>query len=366
MVPPMNHRTGIAVTLFVALTLLAAPASAEQCPATKGTPTVYAIGSSTLGSVLGPMLQRILKDEGVEMHRWGRASSGLARPDFHDWVKLAPGLMRKHKPDIVVVSLGTNDFQPLFVRKGKWIHLESDKWESTYAKRVDKLLTQLAGKDKQRLVVWMGPHAFAGKRAEARGPIVNRIMRERVEAFAKGGGKAVFVDAFEATRDSRGRPLEEAKLPGSDKVERIRTPDNIHLTTDAVRWLMAEPVLEQIRPCLPTAEVVAKDDGDTEGDDEVAPSDDDEATPTGTGEVEAKADEGEATAEDDGDDEDEDDSAHAEDDGDDSRAEDGEAEPPTDGDDEASRTAPEQDDPSRAAPEQHDRALRPQVARVRR
>ncbi|TNF24306.1 MAG: DUF459 domain-containing protein, partial [Deltaproteobacteria bacterium] len=296
MVRPMN-RIGTIATLFAALTLLATPARAERCPVTKGNPTVYAIGSSTLGSVLGPMLQHILKEEGVEMHRWGRASSGLARPDFHDWVTLAPGLMQKHRPDIVVVSLGTNDFQPLY-NKGKWVGLESAKWEKIYAKRVDALLTRIAGKKKERLVIWMGPHAFIGERAQARGPIVNRIMRERVEAFAADGGNAVFVDAFAATLDKRGQPLAEAKLPGSKKVERIRTPDNIHLTTDAVRWLMAEPILAHVRPCLPSAEPVATKDDETEvAGDGGAPRDEAPAVEARDDTaVEAKADEDGATA----------------------------------------------------------------------
>ena len=291
MVPAMNYIGSIAA-LFAALMLTASPAAAQRCPATKGSPTVYAIGSSTLGSVLGPMLQRILKDDGVEMHRWGRASSGLARPDFHDWLALTPGLMSKHKPDIVVVSLGTNDFQPLY-NKGKWVLLESKKWEAIYAKRVDKLLTQTGGKNKQRLVIWMGPHAFAGERAEAQGPVVNRIMRERVEAYAAAGGNAVFVDAFGATRGRNGRPLVEARLPGSSKVERIRTHDDIHLTTDGVRWLMAEPVLTYIRPCIPGNEPVATNDAPSAAED--APSGDDPTTAVAAddgGEVAAEADAG--------------------------------------------------------------------------
>ncbi|PKN57991.1 MAG: hypothetical protein CVU56_07935 [Deltaproteobacteria bacterium HGW-Deltaproteobacteria-14] len=292
MVPAMKN-TGLIATLFAALMLTASPAAAQRCPATKGSPTVYAIGSSTLGSVLGPMLQRILKDDGIEMHRWGRASSGLARPDFHDWLALAPGLMAKHKPDIVVVSLGTNDFQPLY-NKGKWVGLDSEKWEAIYAKRVDKLLTLTGGKKKQRLVIWMGPHAFAGERAEAQGPVVNRIMRERVEAYAAAGGNAVFVDAFGATLGRNGRPLEEAKLPGSSKVERIRTGDNIHLTTDGVRWLMAEPVLTYIRPCIPGNDPVATNDAPSAA--EAAPSGDGAGTAEdGGGAVAAEGDAG-ATA----------------------------------------------------------------------
>ncbi len=237
-------------TLF-ALTL-SSPALAEssKCPVTDGDPVVYGIGGSTMGSVLGPMLDKVFGEHDVEFSRWGKASSGLARPDFHDWPKETPRLMEKHKPDIVIVSLGTNDYQPLW-DDGNWIKQEDEKWEKVYGERVDALLNAAAGKDKQRLVIWSGPYAFEGKNANERAPIVNRIMKERVEAFAAAGGKALFHDAYAVTAKD-GKPLEKAVLPkkGSKPVE-IRSKDGIHLTTDAVRALLATPIVDMVLPCFP-------------------------------------------------------------------------------------------------------------------
>jgi hypothetical protein len=229
--------------------------SGERCPRVKRAPSVYLMGSSTMGSVLGPMLQSLIEKEwGVEARRWGKASSGLARPDFHDWPGLLPSLMDKHRPDIVVVSLGTNDNQPIWVRKSVWVRLDSPKWETIYAERVRETLDKAAGKDRRRLVIWMGPTAFEGKVASRQGPIINRIIKREVEAFA---GKAIFVDSYAATSDGKGRPRKTFKAPGSKREQAAFGDDGIHLTTEAVRWLLAEPVRQHIGACVALSKELA-------------------------------------------------------------------------------------------------------------
>jgi len=240
--------------LLLALTL-ATPALAEtandKCPTTKKVPVIYGIGGSTMGSVLGPMLAKVLKKHDIKFSRWGKASSGLARPDFHNWPDEAPRLMKKHSPDIVVVSLGTNDYQPLW-EKGNWVLQDDAKWQTLYGERVDALLHAAAGKDKRRLIIWSGPYAFEGKNAVVRAPIVNRIMRERVEAFAADGGRAIFHDAYGPT-SNEGKPLTTAKLNGKDNVE-IRQEDGVHLTEDAVEYLLVNPIVDMVLPCFPKKE----------------------------------------------------------------------------------------------------------------
>lgn len=269
------------VVLALALALTAgatplAPASAAppkglRCPKLDRDPSVYGIGGSTMGSLLGPMLQKVFAEHAIGFKRWGKASTGLARPDFHDWPAEAPGVMRKNKPDIVVVSLGTNDYQPLWVDGGKWIPQEDERWAEVYGERVDALLEALAKGDPERLIVWSGPYAFEGDNAEKRAPIVNRIMRERVEAFAKNGGHAVFHDAYAPTSDDDGRPLKKAVLKGK-KAVKIRSKDGVHLTAEAVRALLAKPIVDMVLPCF------TKKHGKGKGHSaEAAPSEDDAA-----------------------------------------------------------------------------------------
>ncbi len=239
---------------LVALCVAPAQTALAKCPVTgDDKPVVYGIGGSTMGTVLGPMLDKVFGENDVEFRRWGKASSGLARPDFHDWPKSTPALMQKHKPDIVVVSLGTNDYQALW-DNGNWIRQDDPAWEKKYGERVDALLEAIAEDDEDRLIIWSGPYAFEGKNAVVRAPIVNRIMKERVEAFAAAGGNAIFHDAYVVTADDGGKPLAKTVLPQGKKAVEIRTKDGIHLTADAVRQLLAKPIVDMALPCFAKTE----------------------------------------------------------------------------------------------------------------
>ncbi|MGM0576607.1 MAG: hypothetical protein ACQEXJ_12830 [Myxococcota bacterium] len=278
-------RRSIPALLFALLVAATAPASAVPtglCPDVER-PRIYMIGSSTMGSLLGPMLQRLFDDRwALDARRWGKASSGLARPDFHDWPKLAPGLMHRHRPDIVVVSLGNNDNQPIFVRRGRWLRMDDPEWREVYAERVRGMLDGLSGEDRRRMVVWIGPYAMHGDNAERMGPIINDIMRREVEAF---DGPAVFLDTYAATVDEEGEPIDSFRREDEDEDEAVdaRTSDGIHLTTEAVRWLLAEPILRAVGRCVDGDGEVAGSGGEDEagGDGEERPAVEDE--PTGEG-----------------------------------------------------------------------------------
>ena len=234
----------------------AAAAKPFTCPKAthaSGRLLVYGVGSSTMGHPLGQMLRKELEPLGIDGRHWGKASSGLARPDFWDWAEKIPGVAAKHDPDVWVVALGGNDNQGLihFVaagRKGRlkrrWVNFNKDAWGQIYAKRVDRLLDLMSGPERRRAIVWMGPVGFFG-RSVTWGQRVSDIMRERVEAF---DGPAVFVDLFGQTVVNK-RALSWFQPPGAKRRVKLRGGDKIHLSRPGVRWLMVEPVLELLRPC---------------------------------------------------------------------------------------------------------------------
>ena len=224
----------------------AAPPS-KKCKGLEGRDIIYGIGSSMMGSDLGPMLKRRLKEQGHTFRKWGKASSGLARPDFHDWPAKGGSVARKLKPKVFVVALGTNDYQA--IRKGRrWIKFGTEQWKEEYAKRIDTMLAILSGKKRRRAVIWMGPIAFEGKMSERRGPMVNALMRDRVNAF---DGPVFFVDGYQKTIQKNGRPVRFFRHPKKGKTVKARASDNIHLSTQAVHWLIANPILEAINRCIP-------------------------------------------------------------------------------------------------------------------
>jgi hypothetical protein len=254
-------RRSLCITALLAASLgplaatppaLAAPApggaAAATCPAdTKTVKRIYGIGSSTMGMELGRILKSELRARGAKVRIWGKASSGLARPDFHDWPAAVPRLVRAHKPELFVVSLGTNDAQNLF-NDGHWYEFGGRHWKRIYAARVDRLLGELSGPDKHRPVVWLGPTTLPGKLGHERVKLISSVIRRRIAAF---GGPVRFIDGVAQTTDAKGAPLARVKVPGRKRHVVARAGDNVHLTEAGVRWLLAEPILAALAPCLP-------------------------------------------------------------------------------------------------------------------
>ena len=215
----------------------------QRCPRVRGRrPVLYALGSSTMGG-LAVILKRALKPWGVKVRSWAVASTGLARPDFHDWPAEVPGVARRYDPDAFVVCLGTNDNQAVRVGR-KWVRPKDPRWEKIYAGRVDAMLRGMS-LGRPRPIYWIGPNALDRRSSRTVGRRINELMRRRVEAFS---GPAWFIDAYDQEVDPRGRVRERFVRPDGKRV-RIKGRDNVHLNPSALRWLLAEPVLARLRPC---------------------------------------------------------------------------------------------------------------------
>ena len=213
---------------------------------------VLAIGSSTMGAPLGGILAKALKGAGLEWYQLAAASSGLARPDFWDWAAKARTLVAEHDPDVVIVQLGSNDFQPLTVRASPrmWrpVGRPRPEWVEVYQARIDELLGILGG-DRPRLIIWIGPYAYWGDNATQQGPIIDRLLTERVATWVARGGFARYVNVWRETWDERHGPVQKRRFADTRAPVDIRSSDNVHLNVPAVRRLLAEPTVAEILAC---------------------------------------------------------------------------------------------------------------------
>ena len=232
---------------LVSCTLLCTHTAAEaKCPSTmKKGAFVYAVGSSTLGSPLGQQLDGALSKAGLRFRKWAKASSGLARPDFHDWTKRIAEVNKQHSPDAYIISLGTNDYQAIYHRK-KWIKVkDKERWIKEYTARVDQMLALASGPDKNRLVVWVGPVPFNTPKGRNMSLRINRILKERIAAF---DGPAVFID-MRSKLMSKDRPTEFFRDAAKRK-KRTYRKDNVHLTIAAVQHLMTNRITAAFQSCI--------------------------------------------------------------------------------------------------------------------
>ena len=171
--------------VFLGFSALAgAEPSTPKCPKVSAKPFVYGVGSSTMGTSLGKALESQLEATGARFQKWGKASSGLARPDFHDWPKAIKQVAKKKRPDVFVISLGTNDFQALYHKK-KWVKLrEEAKWKELYRRRIEESLEAASGRDRKRMVVWITPTIFNSRKAKKAGKWIRELILEVSEDFA--------------------------------------------------------------------------------------------------------------------------------------------------------------------------------------
>jgi Uncharacterized protein conserved in bacteria len=115
---------------------------------------VVVVGDS-LASGLGTYAERVFKPTLVRVSNQGRISTGLARPDYFDWLTSMQELVDSFRPDLVIVMMGENDAQSLVDLQG---HLQTSigtpAWQAGYAARVQDF-ARIATSGGARLV-WVG------------------------------------------------------------------------------------------------------------------------------------------------------------------------------------------------------------------
>lgn len=157
-----------------------------------------------------------------------RASSGLVRADFYNWVNEAGNITANERATAFVVMLGSNDRQPL--RDGNNSHeIRSDRWRELYAKRVDDFLAKL--KEKNTPVYVMGMPPVSAPRASGDMQYINEILRERA---ARAGVR--YIDVWEGFVDEQGQ-FDSSGAAMDGQIRRLRISDGVHFTRTGSRKL---------------------------------------------------------------------------------------------------------------------------------
>ena len=195
--------------------------------ASAGTPRVLLLGDSMIAGALGLFLENALRREhGYEVHRYGKSSTGLARPDFFSWTKEAKRQLEAFPaPDAVVAMFGGNDVQGLYMgrekRKGgvrgqvKWITWHDEGWRHEYARRITEFADIVAPDG--RLLFWISMPVMRPEKFHSRVHKVNTIAR--AEMAIRPGGR--FVDIWRLLADSEGNYADRIEVadPEAEQAE---------------------------------------------------------------------------------------------------------------------------------------------------
>jgi predicted esterase len=198
-----------------------APAALAHRTAKRPT-RILLVGASSMQYALGKELEAALeKYEGVAVKRFGKAATGLSRPDAFDWPKKVRALMDEFKPDLVITNYGGNDAQNLPLPNRDRAVFGTEKWDNIYSERVKELVTLARGKGAD--ILMLGMPVMRSNRFSKRMQRLNGITKEAT--LAAGGW---YLDTWDLAANRSGTYRESVQYKGRKHL--LRQDDGIHYT----------------------------------------------------------------------------------------------------------------------------------------
>lgn len=197
---------------------------------------VLLIGASSMQHALGFALQKRLEGyKGLKVKRFGKAATGLSRPDVLDWPAKTRALIKQFKPDVIITNFGGNDAQNLALGRYDRAVFGEKKWDDVYSERVKALVK--IGLDSRATVIMLGMPVMRSDRFRKRMYRLNGIMRR---ATVAAGG--IYIDTYDLS-SKHGKYRSHFKRDGKNIP--LRDKDGIHYTTEGGFWV-ADRVLNRV------------------------------------------------------------------------------------------------------------------------
>ncbi len=203
----------------------------DEAPAARA--RMLLIGDSMIAGGFGLYLaQDLERDHGILVERHGKSSTGLARPDFYDWVEVGAELVDAHKPDVVACMFGGNDGQGLYMgRKAdpKWIRYEEEGWTAEYRRRVNAFADAVTPQGQHLL--WIGMPVMKPSKLHGRVSHMNTIYRAEMAIRPQ----ATFIDIWRTLAKADGGYTDHIEVEG--KRARVRAGDGVHMSRTGAHYL---------------------------------------------------------------------------------------------------------------------------------
>jgi uncharacterized protein len=194
---------------------------------------VVVFGDSQAQGVAGGLQRVLIDNPRYKVLNRTRPGAALVHSQS-EWLAPVQSFLDKDKADVAVVMFGANDRLDLRDDDGRYIHFRTDDWRDEYARRVDKVLTALAGSGLK--IIWCGNPIARSPQYSADMSYINDIVAGEV---ARHGGE--FLALWTVIADNQG----QFTAYGPDRsgvTERLRNDDGIHFTAAGYE-LIAERVI---------------------------------------------------------------------------------------------------------------------------
>jgi hypothetical protein len=199
---------------------------------------VLEVGDS-LGIDLGWGLQAALVGSGHEFIGAAVGDTGLAEPSYYNWPGHLAAEVAEYHPGVVVVFLGANDVENLYVG-GRLDAFGSGAWASAYGQRVRQMMGEVIVAGARAL--WVGMPPMADPTFSSDMATLNAVYRSEA---ARWGRRVAYFSAWDVLGGPHGRF--EAGAPGAGGgAAPWRTADGIHITR-AGADVLAKAVVAELR-----------------------------------------------------------------------------------------------------------------------
>ncbi|MAA79296.1 MAG: hypothetical protein CL916_08550 [Deltaproteobacteria bacterium] len=199
---------------------------------------VLLIGSSSMKSDLGALLAQSLRKQELYVYRHAKVGSGLARPDFYNWMEILPDLIAAHTPDLVIVQFIGNDCQSLIMPNGSLkAKYGTEEWDKAYEERLTSLITLL---HQQGIRI-----TFLGMSNVQSSVFRKKLKRSNSIIYSVASKhNAPFISLWETTSSTRGSAQQQIVVNSIPK--RMYQEDGIHLSRAGAR-MVAQDVFTQLK-----------------------------------------------------------------------------------------------------------------------
>ena len=201
----------------------------------QGPPRVSIYGDS-LASGFGGLLKSILDRKGVTTFLATHGSSGLSQPGFFDWPNHLNVWVPQENAGVVVIGLGANDGQDLFVNEISYSTTDPE-WSLEYERRVTELVTLVTSQG--RTLIWVGTPDVKAKGFRANLEILRTATKNAIDAARANGADAVYLDTWNLFLGLDGNFSPYVIDPSDGKRKKSRYSDGFHLSLAGNKILAA-------------------------------------------------------------------------------------------------------------------------------
>jgi hypothetical protein len=185
---------------------------------------IWTLGDSTAQPIAQGIERNVKEQPAFVVRSYFRNASGLARPAYFDWHKVARGLLQRSVPEIAVITFGANDTQGLSA-PGRYYPAAplTPEWRQEYQRRVTTLL-QLFTERGVRVFLVLQTYDPARKYAALMAEI-----NAALQGSASGMEGVVLIDTPALLATADGEYSNFATDSQGNKIT-LRGEDGLHLT----------------------------------------------------------------------------------------------------------------------------------------